>query len=175
MFLDYPRHYRNSLVCVKTTDGYSKKMPVLKGVHQGNILSPTLFNIFINDIMTAMTGNHSRSINTYIVQIPCLLYADNIVILSQTKSVLQNKLDWLYDYCSAWGLQINRDKTKVIIFTRTDPKLKLFFKCRDDTIETTYNYKYLGNIFHKSGSFTNAQGHLAKEAKILERTLSCSC
>ena len=60
-----------------------------------------------------------------------------IVIVSQTKTGLQNKLDRLYDYCSAWGLQINRDITKVIIFTRTDPKLILFFKCRDDMIETT--------------------------------------
>ena len=158
--------YRNSSVCVKTTDGYSRKIPVLKGVHQGNVLSPTLFNIFINDITNAMTGNHSPSINTNTVQIPCLLYADDIVILSQTKTGLQNKLDRLYDYCSAWGLQINRDKTKVIIFTRTDPKQKLFFKCGDDILETTDSYKYLGIIFHKSGSFTNAQDHLAKQANL---------
>ena len=148
--------YRNSSVCVKVTDGYSKKIPVLKGVSQGNVLSPTLFNIVMNDITTAMTGNHSPFINTNTVQIPCLLYADDIVILSQTKTGLQNKLDRLYDYCSAWGLQINRDKTKVIIFTRTDPKLRLFFKCGDDIIETTDSYKYLGIIFHKRGSFTNA-------------------
>ena len=166
--------YRNSSVCVKTTDGYSRKIPVLKGVHQGNVLSPTLFNIFINDITTAMTGNHSQSINNNTVQIPCLLYADDIVILSQTKTGLQNKLDRLCDYCSAWGLQINRGKTKVIIFTRTDPKLKLFFKCGDDIIETTDSYKYLGIIFRKSGSFTNAQDHLAKQvnraAQVLRRT-----
>ena len=143
-------------MCVKTTDGYSRKISVLKGVHQGNVLSPTLFNFFINDIMIAMTGNHSPSINTNTVQISCVLYADDTVILSQTKTGLQNKLDRLYDYCSAWGLQMNRDKTKVIILTRTDPKLKLFFKCGDDIIETTDSCKYLGIIFYKSGSFTNA-------------------
>ena len=69
-----------------------------------------------------MAGNHCPSINTNTVQIPCLLYADDIVILSQTKTGLQNKSDRLHDYCSACGLHINRDKTKVIIFTRTDPQ-----------------------------------------------------
>ena len=166
--------YRNSSGCVKTTDGYSRKIPVLKGVHQGNLLSPKLINIFINDTTTAMTGNHSPSINTNTVQIPCLLYADDIVILPQTKTGLQNKLDRLYDYCSTWGLQINRDKAKVIIFSRTDPKLKLFSKFRDDIIETTDSYKYLGIIFHKRGSFTNAQDHLTKQAnrtaQVLRRT-----
>ena len=38
-------------------------------------------------------------------------------------------------------MMINRDKTKVIIFKRTDPKLKLFFKCGDDILETTDSYK----------------------------------
>ena len=69
--------------------------------------------------MTAMAGNHSPSIN-----IPCLLYADDIVILSQTQTGLQYKLDRLCDYCNAWGLQINRDKTMVVIFTRKDPKIQ---------------------------------------------------
>ena len=157
--------YRNSSVCVKTTDGHSRKIPVLKGVHQGNVLNPTLFNIFINDITTAITGNHSPSTNTNTVQIPCFLYADDIVILSQTKTGLQNKLDLLYDYCSAWGLQINKDKTKVIVFTCTDPKLKLFFKCGDDIIETTDSYKYLGIIFNKSGSFTKCPGSPGETGK----------
>ena len=116
--------YRNSFVCIKTTDGFSRKIPVPKGVHQGNVLSPTLFDIFIS-ITTAITGNHSLSINNNTVQIPCLLYADDIVILSQTKTCLQNKLDLLHDYCSSCGLQINRDKT-FIIFTRTDPTLNYF-------------------------------------------------
>ena len=91
--------YRNPYVCVKTTDGFSRKI----AVHRGNVLSPTLFNTFINDITTAMTGNQSQCINSNMVQIPCMLYADDIVILSQTKTGPKNKLDRLYDDCSAWS------------------------------------------------------------------------
>ena len=90
--------------------------------------------------------------------------------MSQTKTGLQNKLDRLYDYCSVWGLQINRDN----YLHSHRPQTKLFFKCGDDIIETTDSYKYLGIMFHKSRSFTNAQDHLAKQAnraaQVLRRT-----
>ena len=52
--------YRNSSVCTKTTDGFSREIPVMKGVHQGNTFYPTLLNIFVNDIATFMTDNHSQ-------------------------------------------------------------------------------------------------------------------
>ena len=154
------------LICVyENNRGFSREIHVLKGVHQGNTLSPTLFNIFRNDITTVMTGNHSPSIKNDTVQIPCLLNADGIVILSETKIGLQNKSDRLCHYCHAWDLQINRDKTKVIIFTRTDPISKLFFKCGNDIIETTDTFKNLGLIFYKSGNLTIAQDHLANKQK----------
>ena len=54
--------YKNSSVCTKTTDCFSAEITVLKRVHWGNTLSPTLFIIFINDITTSMTGKHSLSI-----------------------------------------------------------------------------------------------------------------
>ena len=124
----------------------SREILVLKGVHQGNTLSRTLFSIVRNDITTAMNGNHSPSINNNTVQIIWLLYADDIIILSQTKTGLQNKLDRLCHYSDAWGLQINRDKIKVVILTPTVPIVKLFFKRGNDTIETTDSHKYLGVV-----------------------------
>jgi flagellin-specific chaperone FliS len=45
-----------------------------------------------------------------------LLYADDIVLLSESKGGLQNSLDELYRYCSNWKLQVNSDKSKIIVF-----------------------------------------------------------
>ena len=157
--------YTNSSICTRINGGYSKSIPVRQGVHQGNNLSPTLFNVFINDLPDHLNGNDSPMINkTNNTHIPCLLYADDLVILSTTKIGLQNKLDNLHSYCKTWGLQINQQKTKVVIFSRTDPIVPLSFTCGSELIYTSDEYKYLGIILHKSGRFHAAQDHLKRQA-----------
>lgn len=155
--------YQEASVCTRKDNNLSAEIPVKKGVHQGNTLSPTLFNIFINDLPQIMDGNDSPNISNR-VNVPCLLYADDIVLLSLTKTGLQNKLTKLHSYCEKWAFKINTDKTKVIIFAKCDPKLPVLFQIGNDIIQTVDQYKYLGVIFHKSGTFKSAQEHLAKQA-----------
>ena len=47
-----------------------------------------------------------------------LLYADDTTICSECAEGLQQALDALSDYCDKWSLQVNVDKTKVIVFSR---------------------------------------------------------
>lgn len=156
--------YTDTTVCTQTKTGYSRNILVKKGVHQGSTLSPTLFNIFINDITTGMPDHDSPIINLNTDQkLSCLLYADDLVLLSKTKVGLQKKLDYLNNYCVQWGLKINTEKTQIIVFCRTTPKINTLFKCGDDIIKVTDQYKYLGVIFNQTGNFTMAQTHLSKQ------------
>ena len=41
------------------------------------------------------------------------MYADDTVLLSETKEGLQNILDRLYTYSSKWNIDVNVDKTKM--------------------------------------------------------------
>ena len=47
-----------------------------------------------------------------------LLYADDIVLMSETEEGLQNGLSMLSDYCKSSKLVINTDKSKVMIFKK---------------------------------------------------------
>jgi hypothetical protein len=44
--------------------------------------------------------------------IGCLLFADDLLILSETKEGLQHSLNNLSNYCDNWQLDINVNKTK---------------------------------------------------------------
>ena len=74
------------------------------GVKQGEVMSPLLFNIYINDIVKNLKDDDSPRINDS--QVDCLLYADDLVILSTSEEGLQRKLNKLENYCATWRLGI---------------------------------------------------------------------
>ena len=47
-----------------------------------------------------------------------LLYADDIVLMSETAEDLQNALNILKSYCDHWKLTVNVNKTKSMIFRK---------------------------------------------------------
>ena len=59
--------------------------------------------------------------------ISCLLYADDLVILSISKEWLQKSLDAASNFFTKWNLEINCDKTKCMIMIKeAEPKNTLF-------------------------------------------------
>ena len=64
---------------------------IKQGVHQGSVLSPLLFNIFINDIGDDLLLDDAPMLHDS--KISHLLYADDLVLLSTTEIGLQNNID----------------------------------------------------------------------------------
>jgi hypothetical protein len=97
--------------------------------------------------------------------VSCLLYADDIVLLSQSAKGLQNLLNKLKLFCDKWNLSVNTEKTKVMIFNKSGRKLKgYYFMYAQQSIGQASVYKYLGIIFKPSGSFLCATDLLSKKA-----------
>jgi hypothetical protein len=81
-----------------------------KGVRQGDAISPTLFNIFINDIGKIFEQNCNDPLELTESKIGSLLFADDLIILSKSRTGLQNSLDNLSEYCDKWQLTVNVKK-----------------------------------------------------------------
>jgi hypothetical protein len=86
-----------------------------------------LFNVFINDITKKFENNKSTVLKLIDSDIGCLLFADDLLILSETKEGLQNSLNNLSNYCDNWQLAINVNKTKSMIFKQNYTKTEPFF------------------------------------------------
>ena len=135
--------YKSNLNCIKSDGQLSETFPCARGVKQGDILSPNLFNLYINDLPNKL-GIDSDTPELNGEPINCLLYADDLIIFSRTREGLQNKLHILNACCEEWSLNVNPKKTKIMYTGRNRDNDLPPFTIGDATLEYTSHYKYLG-------------------------------
>ena len=127
-------------------------------------LSPVVSAIlnFISD----QKNNKSTPLKLIDSNIGCLLFADDLLILSETKEGLQHSLNNLSNYCDNWQLAINVNKTKSMIFkqnyTKTEPS---FVYYRNNQIQNVSEYPFLGITLKSNGNLSHSTTDLAKKAK----------
>lgn len=155
--------YKEVFYSVKADDRYSDNIASNLGVKQGCVLSPLLFNLYLHDLPCIF--NDCDPVNLQDSEISCLLYADDLVIVSKSHSGLQRALDKLSNYCQKWGLYVNLEKTKVIIFNKSGRVITRYtFSYRGTILESVQSYCYLGILFTVSGNFRQACDRLAEQA-----------
>ena len=157
--------YSNNSFKIKFANGLSKRFLSSCGVKQGDVLSPMLFNLFIDDLVKKVNSFPSGAISINELSINSLLYAEYIVLLANSKEALQTFLDIFDDYCTSWKLHMNTDKPKVVVFNSNGKQFLNTFKCANCTLETVNSYYYLGVTFKHNGSLTHTSKLLMEKAK----------
>jgi hypothetical protein len=91
------------------------------------------------------------------------MYADGVILISETALGLQNCLIQLSKYCERWNLEINTSKSKAMIFNNRGRLETGVLKFNSSIIENVRSYTYLGITFSVSGAFTEAKQNLYKK------------
>ncbi len=157
--------YSDNLSCVRVNNGTqcTPEFPCETGVRQGDSLSPTLFNLFMNDIAPLLNANCCNPAMIGDIPLGCLFYADDLVLLSESKEGLQKSLDTLSSYCTKWYLKVNESKSKIMLCSKQKPSNEIKFIYNNKELEKVSLYKYLGIMISDDASLLPAHDALAQK------------
>ena len=173
--------YKSLESCVRTPGGITDYFKCSIGTRQGCMLSPTLFSLYVGELITMLdeAGCRGTFVNEDINNIIALMFADDVVAGADTVGRLQKTIDVIAAFCKKWGLIVNLSKTKVMVF-RNGGTLrqneKWYFN--GSRLEVVSMYKYLGVVFTPKLVWSECQKTLAMQAQrglFLIRKFSYAC
>ena len=109
--------YSTVQACVRCGSENTEYFKSLQGLKQGCLASPTLFSLFINELAHNIIsqGKHGLQFSPNDIEIFIMSFADDIILLSATIAGLQNQITALYNDANRLRLQVNFNKTKVML------------------------------------------------------------
>ena len=111
-----PGLHHNSFCSIKIAQNQTRSFLYARGVRQGCILSPLLLNLYINDLPFAFENTLS---DPFVLSNGAKLNSlnvDDLIILSQCKTRLQNCLHKISSFCTSRMTKINPKKTEIMVF-----------------------------------------------------------
>ena len=142
--------YKKSEGCVRVKDELSSWFPITQGVRQGCVMSPWLFNVFMDKIVREGMENFVGGVKMSTTEVGIVLFADDVMLLTERKEDMEANLRELKKAMSNWGMKIHWGKTKVMMVSRKGEECKV---CVDgEEIEQVQNMKYLGAILSADGT-----------------------
>lgn len=174
---------------MRTVDAteHSDWLPVQYGVPQGCVLSPLLFSIFINDLITTIANDHACRL------VSPLLYADDAAIApnptiikfptgatfaKQYLKCMKAALGHLNRWCDSSRMKFGEKKTQLVLFSSAKNIVRDDYTSLtlcDFTISIAHQHTYLGVILDERLSWTQHRKVAIQKARTASLRIQRIC
>ena len=142
--------YENVKARIRCGAKFTDYIKCTRGVKQACVCIPVLFSLFISDLALDIinNGRHEVSLSSDFVLLVILLFADDMILLSETVIGLETQLNSLFSAASRLQLKVKMNKSNIVVFRKGG-----YLGARERWIYDGYmmrvvnSYKYLGNVF----------------------------
>lgn len=141
--------YWDQTATVRVDGDTSASVEIKRGVRQGCVLSPSLFNLYTEVIFKE--AEDFRGITIGGKKITNLRYADDTVLLAESPEDLQATLNTIKTKSEEYGLNMNVKKTKVMVVSSKIPSPKAELKLNNEILDQVQQFTYLGQLITEDG------------------------
>ena len=153
--------YMNQMCDVKWGDKYSTRFAVSNGVRQGAVSSAILFAVYIDKLLDILRSS-GLGCHIHGVFLGAMVFADDIMLLSATRSGLQSMVDLCHEFAASKNLKFGtnsdpeKSKTKCIVFSKNkrDWTNVLPVQLNGDALPWVSKVKHLGNMLQSDNSMS---------------------
>ena len=174
----YVQHQRNLIQVIKNLYDKANCAVLLKssigdwfrttaGVRQRCLLSPNLFNIFLERIMTDALENHEGTVSNRGRTITNFNFPDDIDGLAGEEKELAKLVERLDKTSTALGLEISAEKTKLLTNNISGINTKILVN--GQKLVTVTSFKYLGSVITYESSKPEIFSRMAQTTAALTK------
>jgi hypothetical protein len=145
--------YDNVVTSVQTSDRDTNDFPINIGLHQGSALSPYLFSLVMDEV--------TRDIQSGISW--CMLFADDVVLVDESRTGVDQKLEFWRQTLEAKCFRLSRSKTEYMkcdfsATTQEEGDVRL----NGQVVPKIDTFCYLGSMLQKDGDIDEDVCHRIK-------------
>ena len=116
--------YTNSYSRALVNGIMSDPFPVRQGIRQGGVLSTWMYLLFIDKLLWNLESSKMGSSVGHL-DTGCPTMADDLTLIANNKTSLQNMINTVTSYANSWGYQLNESKCKFLVFNGNKKTAKI--------------------------------------------------
>ena len=140
--------YWEQQACIRTGNLMSGYTSIKRGVRQGCVLSPDLFNLYSETILREI-----EDLNGFIISghnVTNLRYADDTMLIADSEEKIQALPDRVTVESEKMGLTLNQKKTEYMIISKRECN-KSNLRIGNTALKQAQKYIYLGSLITQNG------------------------
>ena len=141
--------YWEQRAVIRTGKSITAEFEIKKGVRQGCVLSPMLFNLYTEKIFREVENMTGITIGG--VNINNFRYADDTVLFTFSSKDLQSLVDKVNETGKPYGMEMNVVKTKAMVISNQIQAPKVNIMIQGRSIEQVSEMVYLGSLLTDNG------------------------
>ena len=142
--------YSNLKATVKWKGKTSQFFDITKGTRQGSILSPYIFNIFIDDLLQELDMSNDK-VRIGTCSLNSFAYADDVNLICTTAPGLQRLINICTNYADRWRFRFSISKTKCMVTSGSNLCARSVLYLKGERIEMVTSLEMLGVCFSRNG------------------------